>query len=136
RPAQLVARPLLLLPSFRGNTGLARRFFRHTPMLAAPAAELPDALDAMAAAHRLHVDRDHADRAVRLEVRSTHPTDVGDAVLSDGRLDLLWGETLVPQPVWHEGAVLLQEGWPTLEQPLAHRGQAEHANDQEVHREE
>src|SRR6476661_10884080 len=105
-------------------------------MLAAPAAELPDALDAMAAAHRLHVDRDHADRAVRLEVRGPHPTDVGDAVLPDRRLDLLRGEAFVPQSVWHEGAVLHQERRPAFEQPLAHWGQTQHANDEEVHREE
>jgi hypothetical protein len=73
RPAELVARPLRLLPSVRGNTVLPVASSGMTSMLAAPAAELPDALDTSVAAHRLHVDRDHADRAVRLEVRGPHP---------------------------------------------------------------
>src|SRR5438552_3108397 len=136
RPAQLVSGSFLLLPAFRGNTRLARGFFRHPSMLAAPATELADALDSAASAQRLHVDRDHADRAVRLKVCGSNPAHVRDPMLPDRRLDLLRREALVPQPVWHEGAILHKEGRPALQQPLAERRQTQQADDREVHHEE
>src|SRR5205823_12539497 len=101
-----------------------------------PATELADALDATASAHRLHVDRDHADRAVRFEIRGPYPPDVRDAVLPDRRFDLLGGETLVPQPVWHERAILHEERRTALQQSLTEGGQTQQADDHEVHHEE